>query len=71
MGSYFQNKNLGSFGIASSHSFYFGHHISTIEGGMVSTNDKKLYNILLAIRSHGWARDVQKSYKKQLEKDIK
>ena len=49
-----KNKNLGSFGIASSHSFYFGHHISTIEGGMVSTNDKKLYNILLAIRSHGW-----------------
>ena len=71
MGSYFQNKNLGSFGIASSHSFYFGHHISTIEGGMVSTNDKKLYNILLAIRSHGWARDVQKSYKKQLEKRYK
>ena len=71
MGSYFSNKNLGTFGLASSHSFYFGHHISTIEGGMVSTKDKKFYNILLAIRSHGWARDVQKNFRKKLEKSFK
>lgn len=68
MGSNQVKKNLGTFGLASSHSFYFGHHISTIEGGMVSTNDKKFYNIALAIRSHGWARDVQKSFKYKLEK---
>lgn len=71
LGSYFNKKTLGSFGIASSHSFYYGHHISTIEGGMISTNDKKFYNISLAIRSHGWARDVQNSFKKKLEKKFK
>ena len=71
MGSYFSKRSLGTFGLASSHSFYFGHHISTIEGGMVSTRDKRFYNILLAIRSHGWARDVQDSFKKKLEKKFK
>ena len=64
LGSKFKQKKLGTYGLASSHSFYFGHHISTIEGGMVSTKNKKFYNISLAIRSHGWSRDMQKSYKK-------
>ena len=67
LGSY-QKKKLGTYGLASSHSFYFGHHISTIEGGMVSTNDKKFFNISLAIRSHGWGRDMEKNYKRKLEK---
>ena len=71
MGSRTNKKNLGTFGIASSHSFYYGHHISTIEGGMVSTNDKKFYNISLAVRSHGWARDIEKSFKNKLEKKYK
>ncbi len=68
MGSKKDEKKLGTFGLSSSHSFYFGHHISTIEGGMVSTNNKKFYNIALAIRSHGWARDTELSFKKNLEK---
>ena len=59
MGSTQAKKGLGTFGLASSHFFYFGHHISTIEGGMVSTNDKNFYNVALAIRSHGWARDAK------------
>ena len=46
--------------MASSHSFYYGHHISTIEGGMVSSSDKKFYNLALAIRAHGWSRDMEK-----------
>ena len=71
LGSKFKKKKLGTIGLASSHSFYFGHHISTIEGGMVSTKNRELYNICLAIRSHGWARDVEKRYKKQLEKKYK
>ena len=71
LGSFTNKKKLGTFGLASSHSFYFGHHISTIEGGLVSTNDKKFYNISLAIRSHGWARDVQNSFKNNLEKEFK
>ena len=71
LGSFKGKKKLGSLGLASSHSFYFGHHISTIEGGMVSTNDQKFFNLSLAIRSHGWARDVEKSFKLKLEKKFK
>ena len=47
MGSTQAKKGLGTHGLASSHSFYFGHHISTIEGGMVSTNDKNFYNVAI------------------------
>lgn len=68
LGSKFKNKKLGTFGIASSHSFYFGHHISTIEGGMVSSANNKFYNISLAVRAHGWSRDMQLGFKKKLEK---
>ena len=71
LGSSYNSKKLGTLGLASSHSFYFGHHISTIEGGMISTNDKRFYNISLGIRSHGWARDMQKAFRKKLEKKYK
>ena len=57
MGTKYDNKKLGNFGEMTSFSTYFGHHMSTIEGGMVCTNDEELYNILLSIRSHGWDRD--------------
>ena len=71
LGSKINDKNLGTLGIASSHSFYYGHHISTIEGGMVSTQNKKFYNVALAVRSHGWSRDMEKKYKLNLEKKYK
>jgi len=71
LGSSIKAKKLGSFGLASTFSFYYGHHISTIEGGMVSTNDKKLYNIMLSVRSHGWGRDLEDKEKKILEKKYK
>jgi CDP-6-deoxy-D-xylo-4-hexulose-3-dehydrase len=58
MGSKYNNKLLGTLGDLSTFSFYFGHHMSTIEGGMVSTDDEDLYHILLSIRSHGWDRDL-------------
>ena len=57
-GSTFQGQKVGSFGDMASFSFYFGHHLSTIEGGMISTDDERLYEILLHIRSHGWAKDL-------------
>ena len=66
MGSKFKNKKLGTFGLMSSFSTYFGHHISTIEGGFVSTNDKELYEILKSIRSHGWDRDASLEYSTKL-----
>lgn len=57
-GSKYQGKHTGTFGDMSSFSFFFGHHISTIEGGMISTNNPALYEILLQLRSHGWAKDL-------------
>jgi|TARA_R110000824_G_scaffold151709_1_gene322756 CDP-6-deoxy-D-xylo-4-hexulose-3-dehydrase len=66
IGSTYENKKIGSFGLVSSFSFYFGHHISTIEGGMICTDDEELYNIMCAIRSHGWDRDLPESKQKEL-----
>lgn len=68
IGSKFNNKKLGTFGVMSSFSFYFGHHMSTIEGGMVSTDDEELYHLLLSIRSHGWDRDLPDEKKYELRK---
>ena len=65
IGSKYDNKMVGTFGDMSTFSFYFGHHMSTIEGGMISTYDEELYHILLSIRSHGWDRDLPE--KKQTE----
>lgn len=58
MGSKYKEKYLGTFGLASFFSMYFGHHLSTIEGGFINTNDEELYHSLLMMRSHGWARDL-------------
>jgi CDP-6-deoxy-D-xylo-4-hexulose-3-dehydrase len=66
LGSKFENKSLGTFGLMSSFSTFFGHHISTIEGGMVCTNDKKIYNMLKSLRSHGWDRDMDEEYQANL-----
>ncbi|MEK7634776.1 MAG: aminotransferase class I/II-fold pyridoxal phosphate-dependent enzyme [Patescibacteria group bacterium] len=60
MGSSYHNKKVGAFGDMSSFSFYFGHQISTIEGGAVSTDNKIFNNILLMLRSHGWGKDLEK-----------
>ena len=57
-GSKFDDNLVGTMGDASTFSFYFGHHISTIEGGMVCTNDEQLADLFLHIRSHGWAREL-------------
>tara|TARA_R110000824_G_scaffold204786_3_gene389536 strand:+ start:7369 stop:8523 length:1155 start_codon:yes stop_codon:yes gene_type:complete len=69
MGSKFRDKKLGTFGEMSSFSTYFGHHISTIEGGFVSTDSKEIYDVLVAVRSHGWDRDLDKIKQKQLRKE--
>jgi CDP-6-deoxy-D-xylo-4-hexulose-3-dehydrase len=64
-GAYYMGQKVGSFGLMSSFSFYFGHHMSTIEGGMVSTSNRELKNILLSIRSHGWLRDVDDDFRQR------
>ena len=66
-GAFFKKKKLGSFGLISNFSFYYAHHLSTIEGGMVCTNDKKIYELAKMIRSHGMVRE---SGNKKFEKSI-
>ena len=66
IGSEYEGRKLGTLGDLSTFSFYFGHHMSTIEGGMVSTDDEELYHILLSIRSHGWDRDLPKEKQESL-----
>lgn len=56
-GATFKGKKLGSYGFASNFSFYFAHHMSTIEGGMVCTNDKDFYQVIRMLRSHGMVRE--------------
>ena len=66
-GTEYNGKRVGSFGTMSSFSFYFGHHMSTIEGGMIVTDYQDFYNILLSLRSHGWARDMEVGHAKRLK----
>jgi CDP-6-deoxy-D-xylo-4-hexulose-3-dehydrase len=68
VGSVYEQKQTGSFGLMSSFSTYFGHHYSTIEGGFVCTDDFELYEILKSIRSHGWSRDLSEETKTSLQK---
>jgi CDP-6-deoxy-D-xylo-4-hexulose-3-dehydrase len=56
-GATFKGKKLGTFGLASNFSFYYAHHLSTIEGGMVCTNNKKFYEIVRMLRGHGMLRE--------------
>ena len=60
-GALFGKKKLGTFGWTSNFSFYYAHHITTIEGGMICTNDKLAYNNLLMLRSHGMLRESSNS----------
>jgi CDP-6-deoxy-D-xylo-4-hexulose-3-dehydrase len=71
MGSKYNGKYLGSFGYASFYSMYFGHHLSTIEGGFINTDDEDFYHLLLMMRSHGWDRDLPTWKQKELREKYK
>ena len=58
MGACIGGKKTGTWGCMGSHSTYFSHHITTIEGGFVLTNSKHLYDLLVCLRAHGWAREI-------------
>ena len=60
MGAVINKKKAGSFGNLASHSFFYSHHMSTMEGGMVVTDDPELYFIMKSVRAHGWTRDLPK-----------
>jgi len=58
LGASYDNKKSGTFGLVSSCSSFFSHHISTMEGGLILTDDEEIYHILLSIRAHGWTRNL-------------
>ena len=64
-GATFKGNKLGTFGLISNFSFYYAHHLSTIEGGMVCTNDKKIYGMIRMLRSHGMVREINNDVTKQ------
>jgi len=57
-GAVYRCKKLGSYGVISNFSFYYAHHMSTIEGGMVCTNDEKIFQMIRMFRSHGMTREI-------------
>ena len=71
-GAKFKNKKLGTFGLISNFSFYYAHHLSTIEGGMICTNTKKIYEMARIFRSHGMVRESDnKKFEKEMIKKYK
>lgn len=60
MGALFEGRQTGTFGQMGSFSAFFSHHISTMEGGMIVTDDEELHHILLCLRAHGWTRNLPK-----------
>ena len=69
LGSTYENKTLGTFGDFGTYSFYYSHHITTIEGGMVVCNKEEDYQLLLCLRAHGWTRYLKN--KQELENTYK
>lgn len=58
MGAQFQGKFAGTFGQMGTFSTFFSHHISTMEGGVIVTDDSQLYQMMISLRSHGWTREL-------------
>jgi CDP-6-deoxy-D-xylo-4-hexulose-3-dehydrase len=69
LGSVFKGEKLGNFGLASTFSFFVGHHLSTIEGGMICTDDEELYENLKLSRSHGWTRNNSEEFREKMKRE--
>jgi len=63
MGAEYKEKQTGTFGVIGTFSTFFSHHMATMEGGFVTTDDEELYHILLSMRAHGWTRNLPKENK--------
>ena len=71
-GATFKKKKLGTYGLISNFSFYYAHHMTTIEGGMISTNDKKIYELSKIFRSLGMAREANNiTFERRIQKKYK
>ena len=63
LGADYEHKKAGTFGLIGTYSTFFSHHISTMEGGLITTDDEELYQIMLCLRAHGWTRNLpEKNY---------
>lgn len=60
LGAEFEGKKAGTFGVMGTFSSFFSHHISTMEGGIIVTDDEEIHHILLSLRAHGWTRNLPK-----------
>lgn len=60
MGAEYEGKQTGTFGLMGTFSTFFSHHMATMEGGFITTDDEELYHILLCLRAHGWTRNLPK-----------
>jgi CDP-4-dehydro-6-deoxyglucose reductase, E1 len=58
LGAEYKGKKTGTFGVMGTFSTFFSHHIATMEGGFVTTDDEELYHVLLSLRAHGWTRNL-------------
>ncbi len=70
-GATINGKKIGNFGIASSFSLYWGHHMTSVEGGMICTNNEQVYKLALLKRSHGLARELPEEHHSRLKKKFK
>lgn len=71
MGSVYKGKLLGNYGLAASFSFYVGHHMSTVEGGAIVTDDEELATMLRIVRAHGWDRNLSMNDQQKIRKKFK
>lgn len=70
MGAKFKDKFCGTYGLMGTFSTFFSHHMATMEGGMILTDDEESYHILLCLRAHGWTRNLpKKNYVKDKSND--
>lgn len=66
LGTVYKGNKLGNFGLASTFSFYVGHHMSTIEGGAVCTDSEAIANMLRLVRAHGWDRNLAEKHQQKI-----
>lgn len=71
LGTIYKGKKLGNFGTASTFSFYVGHHMSTIEGGAICTDDEEIAAMVQIVRAHGWDRNLSPLKQKQIRNSYK
>jgi len=61
LGAEYNEKKAGTFGLLGTYSTFYSHHISTMEGGLITTDNDELYEIMLCLRAHGWTRNLPKN----------